>query len=96
MDFILDNISIILIVYAVLNIISFVMFAVDKRKAVNNKWRIPEATLIGASVFGIFGGFCGMYLIHHKTKKPKFYLGLPAILIVEIALIVLCVIKFWL
>ncbi len=95
MDFILDNICIILIIYAVLNVISFALFAIDKRKAVKNKWRIPEATLIGASVFGIFGGFCGMYLIRHKTKKPKFYLGLPAILIAEIAIVVFGIIKFW-
>ena len=93
MDFILDNVGIILIIYAILNFISFILFAIDKRKAVKKKWRIPEATLIGASILGIFGGFCGMYLIHHKTKKPKFYLGLPAILIAEIAIVIFFVIK---
>lgn len=87
-------IGIILLIYLIFNIISFALFAVDKRKAVRNKWRIPEATLILSSVFGIFGGFCGMYIIRHKTKKPKFFIGLPLILIAEIALAVMIFINF--
>lgn len=94
MKFFSDNIGIVLIVYLILNIISFTLYAVDKKKAQKHKWRIPEATLIGASVLGIFGGFCGMYIIRHKTKKPKFFIGLPAILIAEAAIFVLCIIKF--
>ena len=87
-------IGIILLIYLIFNIISFALFAVDKRKAVRNKWRIPEATLILSSVFGIFGGFCGMYIIRHKTKKPKFFIGHPHILIAEIALAVMIFINF--
>lgn len=87
-------IGIILLIYLIFNIISFALFAVDKRKAVRNKWRISEATLILSSVFGIFGGFCGMYIIRHKTKKPKFFIGLPLILIAEIALAVMIFINF--
>lgn len=93
-EWFLDNIGIIAVIYLILNLISFLLFAIDKRKAVKNKWRIPEATLILSSVFGIFGGFCGMYIIRHKTKKPKFFIGLPLILIAEIALAVLIIIKF--
>lgn len=87
-------ICILLLIYLIFNVISFALFAIDKRKAVRNKWRIPEATLILSSVFGIFGGFCGMYIIRHKTKKPKFFIGLPLILIAEIALAVMIFIDF--
>ncbi len=87
-------IGFLLLIYLVFNIVSFALFAIDKHKAVKNKWRIPEATLILSSVFGIFGGFCGMYIIRHKTKKPKFFIGLPLILIAEIALAVLIIVDF--
>lgn len=89
-----EYIGILLLIYLIFNVISFALFAIDKRKAVRNKWRIPEATLILSSVFGIFGGFCGMYIIRHKTKKPKFFIGLPLILIAEIALAVMIFIDF--
>lgn len=81
------DITHLIVLYAVLNLISFAMFAVDKRKAIKNKWRISEAALLTASVFGIIGAFCGMYIMHHKTKKPKFYIGLPVILIIELIII---------
>lgn len=79
-----SNITHLVVLYAIFNLISFAMFAIDKRKAIKNKWRISEAALITASVFGIIGAFCGMYMIRHKTKKPKFYIGLPVILITEL------------
>lgn len=82
-----SDITHLIVLYAILNFISFAMFAVDKRKAIKNKWRISEAALICSSVFGIFGAFCGMYMMHHKTKKPKFYIGLPAILIIELVIV---------
>ncbi len=81
-------------VYALLNLISFAMFAVDKRRAVKKQWRISEASLIIASAFGIIGGFCGMYVIRHKTKHAKFYIGLPLILIAELAAAGIIIFKF--
>lgn len=89
-----EHIGFLLLVYLIFNIVSFALFTIDKRKAVKNKWRIPEATLILSSVFGIFGGFCGMYIVRHKTKKPKFFIGLPLILIAEITLAVMLFIEF--
>lgn len=86
-----NNISTLAIIYVILNIISFSMFAIDKKKAVKHKWRISEASLIIASAFGIFGGFCGMYIMHHKTKKPLFYIGLPLIFILEIIITALII-----
>lgn len=89
----LDNIGIIAVIYLILNLISFTLFAIDKRKAVKNKWRIPESALILSSVFGIWGGLCGMYIIRHKTKKPKFFIGLPLILAAELAAALLLILK---
>lgn len=79
---------IVLAVYLVMNLIVFAMYGIDKYKAVHHKWRIPEATLIGAAVFGVFGALAGMYVIRHKTKKPKFFITVPAILVLEIAAVV--------
>ncbi len=81
-------------IWFVLNLISFILFFIDKRKAEKKLWRIPESTLILSSVFGIIGGLCGMYVIRHKTKKPKFYITLPLILILEIIVTVMVCVKF--
>ncbi len=75
----------VLLGYLIVNIIVFVMYGIDKYKATHKKWRIPEATLIGAAVFGVFGALAGMYVIRHKTKKPKFYITVPVILVLEVA-----------
>jgi uncharacterized membrane protein YsdA (DUF1294 family) len=61
---------------------------VDKWKAKNKRWRIPEATLMGiAAIGGSVGSLIGMYTVRHKTKHIKFTLGIPAILAVQIALV---------
>ena len=74
----------ILLGYLAVNVIVFAMYGIDKYKATHKKWRIPEATLIGAAVFGVFGALAGMKFFHHKTKKPKFYITVPVILVLEI------------
>ena len=57
----------------------------DKYLAKNNKWRIPEKTLIGiAAIGGSVGCLLGMYSARHKTKHPKFTIGIPVLLIVQI------------
>ncbi len=72
-----------------INIIAFVMMGVDKWKAKKRAWRIPEATLfILAGVGGSIGSIAGMYIFRHKTKHRSFIWGMPAILIVQILLIV--------
>ena len=66
------------IVSAVWNIIVFSVFGVDKYKAVHNRWRISEATLIlMCFAMGGVGGFLGMYVWHHKTLKWKFRILVP-------------------
>ena len=62
-----------------INILTFLVFGIDKWKARRGKWRIPEDTLIWMSIAGgSFGALVGMYLFRHKTQKRKFNLGIPA------------------
>lgn len=79
-----------LISYAVIiNIIAFVVMGIDKRKAKKRQWRIPEATLFTLAVVGgSIGSIAGMYTFRHKTKHRSFTIGMPAILIVQILLLV--------
>ena len=70
-----------------INAAAFMLMLVDKRKARKNRWRIPERTLILSAAFGgSIGALLGMYTFRHKTKHLKFTLGIPAILIAQIAL----------
>ena len=71
------------IVYFVsINLISFVIMFIDKKKAIHRKWRIAEDTLLLLSLLGgCFGMLIGMYFFHHKTKKLKFKL-IPVICII--------------
>lgn len=79
--------NIILPVYLILiNAAGFLSMLADKQKAKKNRWRIPERTLLLlAALGGSFGSLVGMYLFHHKTKHPKFALGIPAMLLVQLA-----------
>ena len=77
-----------------INAAAFVLMLVDKQKAKKNRWRIPERTLILSAAFGgSIGALMGMYTFRHKTKHLKFTLGVPAILIAQIALAVLLLLK---
>lgn len=69
------------------NAIAFLLYGMDKSKAVHHKWRIPEKVLIlSAAMGGGAGALIGMLVFHHKTRKPLFFLGVPVILILETAL----------
>lgn len=75
----------IIIYVGVINVIAFLMYGLDKQKAKRRQWRIPEATLLGVAVIGgSIGAFLGMQVFHHKTKKPKFYIGVPMIFVLQI------------
>ena len=72
-----------------MNIVTFLMYGLDKQKAKRDRWRIPEATLLlWAALGGSIGAAAGMLVFHHKTKKSKFYLGIPAILLLQIVLLI--------
>ena len=74
----------------VLNIVTFLVYGIDKWKAKQGSWRISEATLLILAVIGgSIGALLGMKIWHHKTMHKKFKYGLPLILLVQIALIYL-------
>ena len=74
-----------LIIYLiVINIITFIIFGLDKYYAVKNKFRVSEATLFCLCIIGgSFSGYMGMKLFRHKTKKLYFRIGVPLIMILE-------------
>ena len=70
-----------------INAVSFIVYGIDKSKAKKAKWRIPEATLLLLAVLGgSIGAWMGMKVWHHKTMHKKFKYGIPAILLIQIAL----------
>lgn len=71
----------------IINAIGFAFMLVDKRRAQQRRWRIPESTLmIIAAIGGSAGSLLGMYLFRHKTKHLKFTIGIPVILALQLAL----------
>ena len=79
----------IIIYFVVVNFLSILMFFIDKKKAEKNLWRISEKALILVSILGgSVGALIGMYTFRHKTKKLKFTVGIPVILILQIVLII--------
>ena len=82
--------KLVLIYLLIINAAGFLLMRIDKGKARKNRWRIPEATLMGiAAVGGSVGVLIGMYTFRHKTKHAKFYIGVPLLLILQIGLAVL-------
>ena len=74
----------------VINVVTFLVYGIDKWKAKQGSWRISEATLLILAVIGgSIGALLGMKIWHHKTMHKKFKYGLPLILLVQIALIYL-------
>lgn len=68
-----------------INIITFFVYGIDKWKAIHDRWRIREASLIFfAAIGGSVGSLAAMLIFYHKVRKPKFYLGIPLILMVQI------------
>ena len=85
----------ILLYLLLINALGFLLMLVDKFKAKKNLWRIPEATLMTvAALGGSIGSLLGMYTVRHKTKHVKFTVGIPAILILQIAAVVYLFYKF--
>ena len=74
--------------YLLLNTAVFMLYGIDKGRAVRDDWRIAEKTLLLAAVFGCYGALAGMILFHHKTRKLKFRLLLPLICLAETILYV--------
>ncbi len=72
---------------AAVNLLDFILMGADKSKAKRGAYRIPEATLLLFAILGgSVGGILGMLLFRHKTRHAAFALGLPLILLVQLAL----------
>jgi len=66
-----------------INIITFIIYGIDKYKSIKHKYRISENTLIILALLGgALGAFLGMIIFHHKTKKKKFIILIPIILLI--------------
>jgi cell wall-associated NlpC family hydrolase/uncharacterized membrane protein YsdA (DUF1294 family) len=76
------------IIYGIINGLTFFIYGIDKVKAINNKYRIPEKVLLIWAFFGPIGGFLGMQLFRHKTKKTKFKVSVPLFLFLHIFIFV--------
>ena len=73
-----------------INFLTFFLYGLDKRKAVKNRWRIPEKTLLGTALIGgSIGALAGMRMFHHKTKHWNFKLLVPLFLALHLVLVYL-------
>ena len=83
----INGIYIALIYLALINVVTFFLYGIDKWKAKRAKWRVSEATLIWLAVLGgSIGALLGMKTWHHKTQHAKFKYGIPFILLAQIGL----------
>ena len=81
--------QILLIYLLVINVVGFFLMGIDKLRAKKQVWRVPEKTLFLIAVIGgSIGTNVGMYVFRHKTKHWYFVIGMPVILIAQIALII--------
>ena len=79
-----------------INAVTFIVYGIDKYKAKKARWRIPEATLLLLAVLGgSIGAWMGMKVWHHKTKHKKFKYGIPAILLIQTALMTYLHMNLW-
>ena len=71
------------------NIVAFSLYALDKKRAKNNEWRIKEATLIASAfLMGGLGAMVGMSVLRHKTQHIQFKILVPVALVLNIAIVV--------
>ena len=83
-----NTILIVVAVLIVMNLVSFALMGIDKRRAQRGAWRISEKALfLTAACFGGLGGVMGMHLFHHKTKHWYFRVFFPVLLVVQIVIL---------
>ena len=86
-DYLMQH-RILLIYLAVVNILTIIVFGVDKMNAKSNSQRVRIVTLLGlAFIGGSVGALIGMYGFHHKTKKAYFTVGVPLILLMQVVVL---------
>ena len=79
-------------IFLMMNVLTFVVFGLDKWKARRGRWRVPEATLLAlAALGGSVGAWLAMQLFRHKTQKKKFRYGVPVMFVLQLVVVVLSV-----
>ena len=73
----------------IINIITFIIYGIDKYKSIKHKYRISEKTLIILAILGgSFGAFLGMITFHHKTQKRVFIILIPLIMLIWVYILI--------
>lgn len=86
---------VVLAYFITVNVLSLVLFGIDKWKAKHDKWRISEATLLSVTAIGgSIGAWVGMKVWHHKTMHKKFKYGIPLVMVLQLALLLFTL--YWL
>ena len=76
------------------NVVTWITYGLDKWKAKAGKWRIPERTLLLLALTGgSVGALAGMMLFRHKTKKAKFFIGVPVMFVVHCVIVAAVVLR---
>ena len=84
----MDIFTVLLIYLEGVNLLTLVVYGLDKHRARVHRERIPEAALLGlAAIGGAVGALAGMFLFRHKIRKRKFTVGVPVILALEILVV---------
>ena len=77
-----------------INLLGFIFMFIDKKKAENGSWRIKESFLLTVALIGgSVGSVIGMYTFRHKTKKPRFYILIPVMILLQSIIIILLLIN---
>lgn len=72
----------------IINIVTFLVYGIDKWKAKKSLWRVRENSLLMLAILGgSIGAWLGMKVWHHKTQHKKFRYGIPAIIIIQLVII---------
>jgi uncharacterized membrane protein YsdA (DUF1294 family) len=80
--------GLLLALLVVLNVVSFALFGIDKRRARRGEWRISESTLLlSGLISGTIGAWAGIYTFRHKSSKPSFLLKLVLLTAVDIVVV---------
>lgn len=75
-------------VWIAMNVVGYTLMGIDKRRAIQGKWRISEKALFTcAACFGSFGVYAGMQQFRHKTKHWSFKIGIPCLMVIQILLV---------
>lgn len=90
-----ERLYLLLVWFGVLSAFTLLLFGWDKLMAKLGRRRIPEASLLFSCLAGgAVGGFVGMHLFHHKIRKPKFYVTVPLLVVLDAAIFVAVLVRF--